>query len=1291
MKNKFKKIISSILIFSFLVAAFSVFSFAETTDEEGSEENTDNLSVLYNRSYEEGWDWTNGFAYRSISTNTVTIDHEEDSLGKYNYFVRYEATSNNAANTRINFGTEAVTHGSKANVPGTVIELSVKADDVAHLGTIAYLTTSVGRDTVKLIDINKNGELLLFNGVGGGNLNIGKLENEWVNLAFIFDWSQTDFVCKVLVGHGLNGEYVETYDLKMQYVDADDVGIFYLYLGFPASSSRSDNKAENSYGMSWCLDNLKVYQGVRSVIDMEEGTYGSAVNVLAEKVVDIQEAAGIKSKGQLLEEALAMKVGVDYALLRNQRYSLLGNSDREEYDGVYGAPTKDGDNILIPLQLLLDYIGFPSYIHPDNLSFDITTGISTTYMTLGRDTATVDAMVDGKQVRTRVHLSYAPGYLENKDGEDYLVIALDDVPTLFPGWLALYDEMGLVIIYEDTTPDDKTDNGPIVNRNEDLTTMVDIMKKFVFDTVTDPDDKALGYVANGTLVYEDTKDNTSDFAHPYLITDADTFAKLKAKYALNEGDEGYDMLLKLSLELIILEAEAVYQTAAKTAGTAYAGIKDDIKAILAAPATPDGYNVSGEMTELVDNTFILPILAFAFQITGNDKYAKLAYDVSLELAAWPHWGPGFMTDCAEAVANFAIGYDWLYNEYKALGYDTEVLALAIYELGVHDGYVSSSGKILEHARGLGDLSAYSTKTDSSNAICSSGMIIGALSILDFIDSENAPENAYNETLYLVGNNIQNLIQYGLDIYAPDGSYIESALHWEVATSAFFRMVMAIDSSAGTDYGFMDTWGIDKTCYYAIHIEDSDGFIWNYHDGGVDGINPTVYDNEILASLNTDMFNFVGSYLGDANLLAVRLYQISKGKIPTVYDLLFYPFDGIEKAPELELDYHLEAIDGFVTRSDWENGSIYTGIMGGMNNVNHGHIDSGNFIYRNGGINWIIDLGTENPYINEYDVAGTRYKYYRVNGEGQNVIIMTENTNLNYGQYSAAGGFITSTAENEHGAYAILDNSPVYLSTVSYAKRGVLLTNDRTTVVLQDEVSFVKVETLAWVIHTGANIEIDDDGRVAYLTQRNEEGKMVMLRATIVSQRPDFVFTSQSVDKPILSNTLTSNKITGAEQEYSRKGISRLVITAKTISFDVAVVFEVIDDSNSAPAVGYKWTPMVNWEPSSPSEEEEVVETVAKRGTANITSIKTETTSAENMIKRGTAFVDRFEEFYKALATVEYTLQTYPPERLDHINAGFYADYLDCVDEYDDFYSYLNTNILIANGISETFCGLEFEE
>lgn len=1281
MKNKFKKIISSLLIFSFLVAAFSVFSFAGTADEEGGSggENTENLSVLINRGYEEGWDWSNGFdtTKTNLRNNTATTVYEEDSLGRYNYFVRYEATSDSNATAGINIGTSAVTHGNKNNVPGTVIELSIKADDVATLGNIAYFRTAVAKTDLKLIDINKNGELVLFNEVSGGNLNLGALGNEWVNLAFVFDWLETDLVCRVHVGYGLNSEYTEVYDLNMLYPSAGDLGILLLYFAIPAAADRANTDAATTYGMSWCLDNLKIYQGVRSVVELDETNFGSLVNTFAEKVVDVQEAAGVKSKAQLLEEALAMKIGVNHALVRNKRYPLLNNQDSEAYNGAYGAPVKDGDSVLIPLQLLLDYIGFPSYIHPDNLSFDITTGSSTTYMTLGRYNATVD----GK----RIQLSYAPGYVDNAAGEDYLVIALEDVPVLFPGWLAIYDDMGLVIIYEDTTPENLNDNAPIVNRKEDLSTMLGIMKKFVFDTVTSTEDKELGYVANGTLVYEDTKSNTQDFTHPYLITNADTFAVLKAKYALSEGDEGYDALLKAYLAMIIADADEIYASYAKTAGVAYAGLNDGAALLFTAPATADGYNDYGEMSELVEYTELLPVLGFAYQITGNSSYARLAYDISSSLADWNHWGPGYITDCAEAVGNFAIGYDWLYNEYKALGLSTETLALAIYELGVHDGYVSSSGRVLEHARGLGDLSVYNTRTDSTNAIATSGMMIGALAILDYVGSENAPEKASEETLYLIGNNIQFLVQYGLDIYAPDGSYAESATYWETAASAFFRMVMALDSASGNDYGFMDAWGVNKTCYYAIHIEDSDGFIWNYHDSGLNGAAP-----EELASLNTDMFNFVGYYLGDANLLAVRAHQLKTGKTVTVYDLLFYPFDGIEKAPELKLDYHLEAIDGFVTRSDWSSGAIYTGIMGGMNNATHGHVDSGNFIYRNMGINWIVDLGTENPYINGYEATATRYKYYRVSGEGQNVVIMTGNSNINYGQHTAAGGFISATAENEYGSYAILDNSSVYLGNASYAKRGVLFTNDRTTVVLQDEISFVRVESLAWVVHTGTNVSISNDGRVAYLTERDENNKLVRVRATIVSQRPDFVFTEQSVDTPILSNTLTPNKITGAEQEYSRKGISRLVITANTISFDVAVVFEIMSDANDEPPVGYKWTSMVNWEPSSPSEEEEVVETVAKRGTPTTSSIKTETASAENMLKRGTAFADRFSEFYKALATVDYTLKTYSPDRLDASLANSYADYLDCVDEYEEFYEYIVGNVNVANGISDTFCGMASE-
>lgn len=1280
MKSKFLRLISSLLILSFLVAAFSVFSFAEenTDDSESEGENTDNLFVFLNRDYEEGWDYNNGFSTNSLGNNKVYIDHDEDVLGRYNYFIRYQAASSSQVYSRLNFGTEAVTHASKATVGASIIEFSIKADDVAKLGNIVWMTTSVGRDTVKLLDINADQELVAFNGVGGGSLNLGKLENEWVNIAYIFDWTAEDLACTVKIGHGLGNGYSESYDLTMSYVDPGDVGIYYLFFGFPAYGSRADKVAANSLGMSFCLDNVKVYQGVKNIIELDENDYGFTVNTLAEKVIDIQESAGVKSKAQLLEEALAMKVGVDYALLRNTRYSLVNNADRDNYTGAYGAPVKQGKNVLIPLQLLLDYIGFPSYIHPDNVSFDITTGSSTTYITLGRDTATVDG--------TRVDLSLAPGYLKNSEGKDYLAIALEDVPVLFPGWLAIYDDMGLIIIYEDTTPEDLSDNAPIVNRDEDLSTMVDIMKKFIFDT-TPNRDADVGYVENGTNIYNDAKNNTNNFQHPYIIADAETFGKLADAFALSVGDYGYDANLKSYIGAIVEKAEAFYDENADVVAGSYIGIKEDKAPV--STYTGDGYNEKGEMTELVEAASILPTLAFAYQMTGDAKFAKLAYDWSFTIAGWTHWGPGYITHCAEVTSYFAISYDWLYNGYKALGLDTDILAGAIYKNGVHDGYVSSAGKVCEHARALGDLSSYVRKTDSTNAVASSGMMIGALAILGYVDDDSA-SSAYSETIYLLGNNLQNLIQYGLDIYAPDGSYIESATYWEYATSNLFRMVMAINSAAGDDYGLMKTWGLDKTCYYAIHIEDSDGFIWNYHDGGVDGITDNYYYPEELAKLNTDMFNFVGTMLGDANLLAVRDYQIKNGKEATIYDLLFYPFDGISKAPELELNYHMEAVEGYVSRSDWSAGAMYTGIMGGMNNVNHGHIDSGNFIYRNLGISWIVDLGTENPYIQDYNVAGTRYKYYRVTGEGQNVVIMTNRSNIAYGQYTAAGGSIYKTFENEYGNYALLDNSSVYLSTVSYARRGVLVTNDRKTVVLQDEISFVEVQSLAWVIHTAANVTILDGGRIAYLEQKDATGKTRMIRATIVSQRPDFVFTQKSVNTPILTGTLTSGKITG-EPEYSRNGITRLAIESTTISFDVAVVFEYIEDVTSMPTVAYKWTPMNTWNPSETSEEEGGKVEAEKRPAAVKMDIMTYTSSAENILKKKNAYTERLDDLYEALTTVAYTLKTFNPNKLESALANSYADYLDCSDLYNEYRDFINGNSDVIRTMTLAFTGVEAAE
>jgi hypothetical protein len=1276
MKNrKFIKLISSLLILSFLMTAFSVFSFAENAEEGGAQEeiNTENLAILYNRTFDEGWDYKNGFT-TAVNSNNVFIDHEEDILGNYNYFVRYEVANEKKAETRINFDTIAVNTSTKNEVKATIIEFSIKADDVAKLGNIAWFYTSVIQKPYNLLNIDKNGELVAFSGVKGGDLNLGLLENEWINLAYVFDWTQDDLTCTVKWGYGLGNGYSDKKTLNMTYGDAGDIGLWRVYFGFQKSTERAVKSQEETHGMSYCIDNLRAYQGVTDNIELPADDYGLRVNTLEDKVIEIQKNAQDKTKTQRLLEVLAMKVGVEQALIRNEKVSLVDNSGAEYYNGTYGAPVKNGEDIYVPLALILDYIGFPSYVHPDGMSFDITTGTSTTYFTVGRDSATVDG--------ERVMLKSAPGYLENSKGEKYLVISLEDISVLLPGWLALYDDMGLLIVYEDLTPENLDDNEPLVNRKDDLLTMVNIMKKFIFDASVQSENEA-SYIENGNLIYNDTKNNTNQFKHPYIIADAATFKNLADKYAIEEGNAGYDATLSSYIKSIIDEADKLYASYASVSGTAYKGIKSGKNPQI--NRTEDGYDAHGRMTKLVEYAEMLPTLAFAYQMTGNLNYARLAYDWSVALGEWNHWGPGYFMNCAQVTSAYAIAYDWLYNAYKNLGFDTDVLAAAIYNLGVHDGYIASSGRVCEHPRKLGETySVYNTKGDSSNAVGTAGMVIGSLAILDYASGENAPVDALYEIKYLIGNNIQSLIKYGLDVYAPDGSYVESPLHWEAATSGFFRMVMALNSAAGTDYGFMNTWGLEKTCYYAIQIESSDGFIWNYHDGGLDGVG----EGESLPSLNTDMFNFVGLYLGDANLISVRQQQIQNGKAVTVYDLLFYPFGAVLEEPELSLDYYMEAAEGYVSRSDWSNGALYTGIMGGMNNVPHGQIDSGNFIYHNKGIAWIIDLGEDNPAMSNYEKTPAKYKYYRVTGEGNNVIIMSDSEIMSYGQYSDGGGVITKTFVNEHGSYALLNNMAAYASYTSYATRGVLVTHDRSTVVLQDELTFVKIQAAAWVLHTAANVELSADGRTAYLTQENAAGELLTLRASIVSPRSDFVFLEQN----LASTKISENTVTGDPLEYDRTGISRLVIKSDaTLSLDIAVVFEIIDPTKEEPPVPYEWTLMNDWEPSELKIDSEGADANTKRGTPVKTDIRNQTVNAETILKRNTAFTERLSELYRAITNVEYTLKKFTPDSLDINLSESYEDYLDCLDEYEAFIEYVNGSVDAVSSLGFALNGIEIAE
>ena len=255
----------------------------------------------------------------------------------------------------------------------------------------------------------------------------------------------------------------------------------------------------------------------------------------------------------------------------------------------------------------------------------------------------------------------------------------------------------------------------------------------------------------------------------------------------------------------------------------------------------------------------------------------------------------------------------------------------------------------------------------------------------------------------------------------------------------------------------------------------------------------------------------------------------------------------------------------------------------------------------------------------------------------------------------------------------------------------MLTNNRQTVVLQDELMFTRIETFAWIIHTGTNISIDDSGRVAVFATKNAEGETVYVRAAIVSQRTDFKFVQKDADSPMLNTTYKSASVPG-EPEYTRGGIKRLVIEGTTISFEAAIVFEYIEDVDNMPTVGYSWTSMLNWEPYETFVSKNETASTDKRAPALSNDIITYTMRAENTLKdKDAAFTDKLFDLYKSLTNVEYALKSYSYETSTALSNA-YADYVDCKEKYEDFAEYLNGIVGQVNSLSNSLIGLtEAEE
>ena len=1327
MKSWHKRLLSLILALSMLLSCFTVLVFA---DDEGSEETEDVLTpvVVYNRDFQDGWGVFNGLGTEKsqMKKHNFHIDKEVTSDYSYNYFARFEVTDSMALGqaasatdgfAQLSFETLNYPHNNHL-----FVEFDIMIDDLCDLGNILYLRTNGGNGVgtnMQLLTI-RNEKLYVLPSQYSSQEGI-PMTSEWLHVVMDFDYTNPDYDPE---SHFDLTVTVGDYDPFTASINTSEghSGQDIFRFGVPPVGNTADSTARA--GQSWCLDNLQAYYNTNERMtqaELKAAGYGVLVDENQIKTVVIDGTASSMTTEDILNGALAMKVGVDYALHKNVQINLAETEN-------CGAPVIHDGKVMIPFQPLLNYLN-TGVEYADGKTYAISVGVGVAYVTIGRTLATVNGEV--------VELSTAPGfYTDPATGNKYPVIAMEDVEKIFPGYYITYDDMGLIIF----CPYDN-----ILTREKDLTTMLDLMNRFIYNFIDEDE------------VYERAKEMTNNFTHPYLFGGQDVYDKLIAIYNGNDTtDYGVDLKEAITYQVqrayhfyahfvnpVGLEAAideetgkqlTVYTTVVDREGRrgfpAYYDENGELVCAVDAPygglnpysttleklnfphLATNGYDAAGgRQAESGDVTTWAYDIAFGYIITGDIRLAQLAYDILVAVGEWDHWCPGHFLNCADASQKYAMAMDWVYQGIVSLengSYDEELgenvgkvpsryyragyLEELLYKNGLRMGYLVSSGQHHGHIRPQGDVCYYTTMANNWNAVCTAGMWLAALSLMGSEEmgqlGVGEGEQPYSKTAAcLVANNLQTLALYGMTQYAPDGSYVESPGYWGYGTNSMYLGLMSLWRCLGDDFGYLDAPGMDKTCYFACQVESSEFNTFSYHDGGVQ-------------QMDTSSFFFVAEASDDPVLREIRLLHLKNGKNVSIRDLLYFPYETANSGVkvELPLDYYMEGIDAFVTRSSWEKGALYAGIIGGMNSASHGQVDSGSFVYHNDGKIWITDIGSDNyniyGYFNGQNGApkNTRYRYYRMNAEGHNTVALTSQpVTVPYGQMLSAGGDITEWFSNDFGSYAILDQTPVYAGFANFARRGMMLTNDRKTLVIQDEIALDGVQTLYWFAHfdiTNITYEIAGNGRTMYLYWMKNNQVIQTLRLSIISRNAYEKFTVTTAGETEEDRLLKGDNGTvdyafsqanGAlDKEKPRNLLRRIAIKAHTNTMQMAVCIELIESKNDP--VGYSYLiPMENWEPQQ-GIIEDTTDKTNLRGAPNLKEIKNEVKEIKQLIELDRHLSSRILAYYYALCDVYYISINFYPSELTPYSKEL-AEYEAAKALYDEYIGTINKTTNTTRNIS----------
>ncbi len=499
------------------------------------------------------------------------------------------------------------------------------------------------------------------------------------------------------------------------------------------------------------------------------------------------------------------------------------------------------------------------------------------------------------------------------------------------------------------------------------------------------------------------------------------------------------------------------------------------------------------------------LLAFStlYRVTGDKKYSERAALECEALAKLPDWNPNLMSVLGTVALSVAICYDWCHHTWSEGR--KAIVERAMLRQGMRVGLDCYDGKRKMWIAG-----------GTAAAVVNAGMLAMALALCDI----------YPETVLRLIDRVLRNVEPCFASYAPDGGYSEGVAAWEKSYRALTLMIAMLEKACGDDYGFGSAPGFISSVYFPICTENVNG-MWNYH-------------NSAAVPVNNDMAFRVSAMTEDPTPAWLRRQQILAGqKKVSPFDIVFYTPVDDAYAPRMPLDAVYRKAGLAVMRSGWGNEDWFLGLHGGSNAVANGDLDCGSVILDCGGVRFFAETG---------GMASLPVTMRR-RAAGQNTIVVNPVASPAPDQSPVAEAKLTEMRGSLERIYAVVDMTSTN-DAIARGKRGVMLTENRSVAVIQDELVLKKPGKIVWAVYTPANVTLQGGNKIARL---EKDGKTLLCKAG------------------------GFGKARFAAEPIEGCGLTRLYIEADVKDrLRLSVACTLLAEGESASKKLYDTTPMSNW-------------------------------------------------------------------------------------------------------------------